>query len=917
MATQFQPAADFAPEQSGTALLTSRPIRPQRELVRPRLALPESLRTGQIGLATFFAPAGYGKSTVMAAWRDTLEADGAACCWLHLREHHRDPKALLHALLNALQQQAPKLSFERTERNLPSATSYNIEPLLSSLIEELIESDHRVVLFLDDLENVANSPGDKALALLLEHRPANVSLVLGSRNARQFSLTQYRLAGQIVELRTQDLSFTEDEIKTLFLDHFHIKMKAESLTQLAIKTEGWPAALSLFALASQNTSNPDESLRNFTNATGELADYLGEVLLKGLNPQTQDLLMRAAVPDSFTIELLQQLVPDQDATAALDQISQASLFLRAEDSQGLELRFHSLCGSFLRRRLQQSNPALYRDLLAVTGHWYWTHNRLYDAVNCAKSAEEWTLMAERISDVAETMVRGYGELDTYLEWLRDLPEAVLKTYPQLFLHQAWALCFSRQIKQAEIALDRLNTLLRDLPPEQEHNFRRQMELYSFFIDSMDDRAHLTLQKMQDWLRHYPDAPDVERALALGTLASAARHRAKYDLALTSLEESENVFQKIKGDYSLAWIHNIRLPTLIRNGNFVDARVRGYNGLSFICETLGEQSPHAGMSNAMLAYLAYEKGDISKAGEHLENGMRFFAKHGVVDSLYFAHVTQSCLAADDGNEPLAQAILLEGEQHGVSLQLPRLTIQLAMRRALRLLYAGDHTAADALIHSRQLLVYPSDTHVEVREHCATLLRINMDLLKGKFREAADSAKVQSKAAAATNSLRVKAEYDFLLVIALQNAGELNEAARRFHELLALAAVQERHRFMLHFGSLGRGLISAQYKTRQEAWNSGVEPDAADRILKELVNASGLLKNDSPAEKTTGFVEGLTNREIDILQRASRTGLNNKKLAEVLFVSEGTLKWHLHNIYSKLEVRNRAGAIAQAQRMGLLH
>lgn len=229
---------------------------------------------------------------------------------------------------------------------------------------------------------------------------------------------------------------------------------------------------------------------------------------------------------------------------------------------------------------------------------------------------------------------------------------------------------------------------------------------------------------------------------------------------------------------------------------------------------------------------------------------------------------------------------------------------------------DQAAADAVIRSRQLLNHPDDTLSKARLQCAELLRVNMDLLQGRFQEAIARAKSLSTAAAACGCMRMKAEYDFLLAIGLQMTGDMNKAGRRFSALLAQAAEQEHYGFMLRYGSLGRGLIVEQYKIRQETWQSGAKPDAADNVLKALASASGLLEDDASPQEDSSLLEALTKREVDILRRAACTGLNNRKLAEALFLSEGTLKWHLHNIYSKLDVGNRTGAIAQAQRLGLL-
>lgn len=895
------------------------PLRPHKELSRPRLAVPDSLRNGHTGLAGIFAPAGYGKSTLMANWRDALTERGVACCWLNFREKHRDPKIMLQALLHALAQHLPKSLVESTQRNLKSANSHVIGPVLASLMLDVETNGQRIVLFLDALDNLGQSPGRDAIALLIEHRPKVLSLVLAGRDAQQFSLSRYRLAGRMVEMRAQDLAFTAREIDTLLREHFALALDEDGLNTVVRRTEGWPAAVGLYALgAAARGGESIDSLVDFTSTADGLADqlaaYLSEILLESLDPHTRNLLLRAAVPDHFSLGLLQELLPGTDAAQALEKIRGASLFLHSSDD---EYRFHSLCGEFLRRRLRQSSPELFSELLNTAGRWCWVNNQPYEAVNYAKRAGDWELMAERICLLANDMVRGSGELDTYMHWFRELPAEVSARYPELYLHQAWALVFSRDVPQAKVALSRLEALLDTQPGAVAQSYRRQLDCHRFLLEALMDRGHLQLSAMAAWLERHPDAPDSEKVLCTGALGSAARNANQLDRALDALQQSEDILRRGDNDYTMSWIHNARLSVLLKKGDFSRARIAGHQGLAMICETLGEQSPAAGMSNAMLAYLAYEKGDLQAAHQHLDQSMRFIANQGVVEPLYFAHLTQSWLVADEGNPELSPDILLEGEELGLAANLPRLTAQLATRRALHYLHMDDRLAAEAIIETRRLLDYPNDEFQQSRARFAELLRINMDLLQGRFRDAAERSCALSRTAAKNGTLRMQAEYEFLLAISLLHNGEANEAGRRFREQLATAAVQERYRFMLQYGKFGKSLIAEQLQARSQAWTAGAKLDAADTVLKKLAAALSLDEaGQAPPKTNPAPLEGLTRREIDILKRADHTGLNNKQLAEALFVSEGTLKWHLHNIYSKLEVRNRAGAIKQAQHLGLL-
>ena len=122
-------------------------------------------------------------------------------------------------------------------------------------------------------------------------------------------------------------------------------------------------------------------------------------------------------------------------------------------------------------------------------------------------------------------------------------------------------------------------------------------------------------------------------------------------------------------------------------------------------------------------------------------------------------------------------------------------------------------------------------------------------------------------------------------------------------------------MLHGGKQGQAMIAEQLKARKASWDGGEELDLADQVLQQLAAALGMMHPQAVGVDDQ-IADGLTRRETEILRRAAQSGLSNRRLAKALFVSEGTLKWHLHNIYEKLGVRNRAGAIAQAQRLGML-
>lgn len=894
-------------------LIHRRPTRPEREINRTRLRLPESLLSQRLGLAALVAPAGYGKSVVMADWQEQLRRSTIASAWLALRSRHRDPKTLLQDLITAMRQQVGSFEAVRSESSLRSATSYLVDPVLSTLVTEIEQHAEPIVLFLDDSENMGDSGGRDAIELIIEHRPDNLGIVLGSRDNRQFSFSRYRLTGQLDEIGSRELQFTEDEIRALLVDHYGIEVSKSQLHTLCEKTEGWAAALSLFAMGVRQRGQAGTVMEDFNGASSELADYLGDVLLRSLDDSLQDFLLRASVPVRFSRSLMGELAPNHDINASLQRVLDANLFLQGNDHSPGEYRFHALCGDFLRRRLRETNAPLYAKLLKQAGNWCWSQGQKHEAVECARRAEDWNCMAERILALAEPMVRSEAEFATFLKWVDDLPQSTLHAHPELYLHQAWAFGFSRRMAEAHGALDHLQELLPHLSTGRAENLSRQLEQLRFILDIIMDRGQLKLEQMQAWLKRYPEAGPSERSLVLAAVGSAARNLNQFSTALDAAEAAVRI---INSAYTLSWVHNLRLSVLIKRGDFSEARTFGERALEESAVGVGEHAPTTSMGSTMMAYLAYEAGELANAREHLDNGLRFIANQGVVEPLYFAYLTQSYMAADDGNAELSLSSLADGEEFGLAYRLPRLTLQLATRRTLRYLHLGDQLAADAIIETRQLFNPLQDEFETDRLNCAELIHAHMELLRGQYQEAQIRLKKLSRQAHATGRGRMKMEYDFLLAVAMHAAGEPNEAGRRLRQLLAHAAVIKRYRFMLHAGTLARALVHDQLEARRQAWNAGAESDAADHVLKEISEALGLLDQDQEDLSNGTAVDSLTSREIDILKKAARSGLSNKKLAQALFVSEGTLKWHLHNIYSKLGPRNRAGAIAQAQRMGLL-
>ena len=153
------------------------------------------------------APAGYGKSTLVASW---LETCGCPSAWLSLDEDDNALPQFLSYLTAAIRTIFPD-ALQETRGLLQAASLPPLDVLARSLINELDQIERFFILVLDDYHAVQNMDIHHVLTELLRYPPRPLHLVLASRSAPPLPLPQLRARGRATEIRTQALRFTEAE----------------------------------------------------------------------------------------------------------------------------------------------------------------------------------------------------------------------------------------------------------------------------------------------------------------------------------------------------------------------------------------------------------------------------------------------------------------------------------------------------------------------------------------------------------------------------------------------------------------------------------------------------------------------------------------------------------------------------------
>ena len=420
---------------------------------RPRLA--ERLDDGLAqGLVLVCAPAGYGKTTLLAEW---LQRGERPVAWLCLDPADNDPARFWRHVLAALDGVCPGIG-ERVGPLLgpPAPSSYR--GLVTALINELAgrPGGDRALLVLDDYHLIDAGSVHESLAFFLEYRPSGLGVVLTSRSDPPLALSRLRGRGQLAELRAAELRFTPAEAAALLRPASAGSCGPLSdavVTALAARTEGWAAGLQLAALSLRGQPDVEGFVAEFTGSHRFILDFLAEEVLEQQSDQVRAFLLETSVLDRLSGDLCDAVTGRTGSQSLLERVERAGLFLVPLDEVRGWWRYHHLFADLLRARLRQEQAGRVVCLHRNAATWCQEHGLPDDAVRHAVAAGETTWAARLIEQYFDELYYLSGEGTTLQRWLSALPDDLARSRPRLLLAQAQLTMVSGRVEALEPLLD--------------------------------------------------------------------------------------------------------------------------------------------------------------------------------------------------------------------------------------------------------------------------------------------------------------------------------------------------------------------------------------------------------------------------------------------------------------------------------
>ncbi len=483
---------------------------------RPRLSalLAESLKHP---LTIISAPAGFGKTTLLSTWMQSLSAGHPLVAWLSLDEDDNDPQLFWTYVLSALSTHQPE-GLTPLLKSLQSPQPPPLKYLLGSLINLLAESTQQFVLILDDYHLITEQQAHATLSYLVEYLPTQMHIIISTRVDPPLPLSQLRARRQLLEIHADQLRCTAEETKAFFKVVIGIQLPEDTVQEVTAHTEGWLVGLQLLGLSLREPIHSVTLLEEVSGDQRYILDYLTEEVLQRLPQEMQTFLLSTCILEQLSASLCDTVMGQSGSQQMLERLEQANLFVVSLDSKRRWYRYHALFAEALHYRLERVHTDLVSILHQRASLWYAQHNQPTQAILHALHAKEWYWAAdliERQSGALNALTWGISKQKMLLlrDWLQQIPVDILYSRPRLCLACTWMLLCITSQTVVEARLNAVETLLTAELMTQTHQERSSAML----IPQLEDLLGETIT-YRALIRSYEG--DGEAALALCQQAEA-------------------------------------------------------------------------------------------------------------------------------------------------------------------------------------------------------------------------------------------------------------------------------------------------------------------------------------------------------------------------------------------------------------
>lgn len=828
------------------------PRLPPSHLPRPRLR--DALLQADCRLRLLCAPAGSGKSVLLSECMHQCP-DATAIIYLDLRGQPLSAEAFLQHLSAAL----------GLADTAPQAVGRYIHEL-----------QQPVWLLLDDWPRFPDIALDSLLNGLILDASPQVRWWIASRRRPQLQLARLLLDGELFELSSQELAFSDSELDELLQHAGHQWPKAQQL-DLLLQTQGWCAGLRLRLLGIK----PGQPLPAEAGSA-LLLDYLKREVLEELPGEWQLALFTLAHFPSFDRELCEQILGVGEGAQLLARLLECGLFIESVSQDERLLRVQPALSELLAEQLPGSmTKALFRKAC----QWYLGREQIRPALQYALKAGQPEVAASLMQRYAQDrLLQGRG-LALLLEWRRELPTALLTSTPRLTLLNAWALLLSGRLDEGEEYIDALGRYLPQTDARRQQELIAQWKALAGKLAFHRGDAERARPLIAEAIVELPERGWSQRLMCYLMQVEQALVEGQFDHA-QELNRVAIKYAREHGSLAIESLLALEHAKLLEiRGELLRAETLLNRLYSELTEAWGaEPSPMRGRTQLLRAGLLLQRGRYKEAETAFESGLQE-CQACADPAAIWGHLGLAELSALHGDIAATFAGIADAER---LMQYNHISVQmyqglLRMSKARVWISQGRHAQAEKVL--RGLLA----ENAQLPPFGAPELNLRLRLaliqtqLSGKqLGQALDDLLLLRNQALAEGRRPLACEVGFSLAEGLYVNNQQALAKQTLLDAFALAR------------QLGLASVERSFVQRNPAMM---------RWFAENAGAG----SDTPAAL-------LSRRELEVLRLIAQ-GYSNQQIAEQLYISLHTVKTHAQNIHFKLGVARRTQAVARAKELGL--
>jgi LuxR family maltose regulon positive regulatory protein len=888
------------------------PRRPRDSVVvRPRLTDRLSTTDDQ-RLTLVSAPAGFGKTTLVSEWIPSSER---CVLWVSLDVSDNDPVRFWAYFIAAVQMLGADLGASALAL-LRSSPPPPIESVLTLLLNDVAAFPDRFMLVLDDYHLVEAPAIHAALIFLLDHLPHQMQLLIVSRSDPPLPLARWRVHRQLTELRAADLRFTPDEAATFLNRVMGLNLSADEIAALDTRTEGWIAGLQLAALSMQGHDDVGSFIRSFSGSHTYIIDYLAEEVVQRQSADIQSFLLQTSILDRMCGPLCDAVLERVDSRATLEALQHGNLFVMPLDNERRWYRYHHLFAEVLRGYLRQVQPDPSPELHRRASVWFEQNGLMVEAVSHALAAADFERAAHLIERSTESMLK-LGGHTTLQGWLGRLPEDIMRSHPRLCLARATAFIASQQLAEAEsylaeaelVALaestDPVSSTLHSEDPGLSASILGEAAILRTSIALFHSDWPRTIELAQQALAYLPADNARLRGQALMYLAMAYEQSGNLvEVSRFAADASE--LSEAAGDFHTAFVAvAYQVIAARRRGHLHQAAKIHRHALQLATERGVERMPILAGLHIAIAELLYEWNELDTAHFHAGEAAELSRRGGLWRLLALSHAPLALILWAQGDQAAALETMRQGDELARQHRLPPGYMLWVTGWQVRLWLAqGNVAAAASWAQASGLSVNDELDHLREPVHIALARAL---IAQSELDKALPFLARLEQTAQDAGRLQTVIEILALQVIALQMRGDRAEALNTLERALSLAEPEGFIRVFVDEGEPMRVLLK-----RMKDEGGRLKP-----YVVKLLATFEVTREPHPSTLLPQplLVEPLSERELEVLHLLAQ-GASNQEIADQLVIAVTTVKKHVGNIYSKLDVATRTQAIARARELNLV-